>query len=244
MTLTATQLITNALKDLRVLGVGRSLSAEDAASALVYLQEMIDSWAADKLTIYTVARTSYTLTADEENRTIGPTGDFTAVRPVWISSATVKEVGSDLEIPVDIWDRNRWLYEPLKTQENTIPTALYMEPTNPDATLHFWPVPTTAATLVLGVPTALVAFANLTTSYEFPPGYGEALRTCLVRKLARPFGRPLTADIVQDADDAMARIKRLNLVGADGPTAVSVDEGLIGGVGDFDIALGDYRRRQ
>lgn len=241
MNLTANQLITDALKDLRVLGVGRSLAPEDAATALRYLQELIDSWAADRFTIYTVARSSYVLTANQESRTIGPTGNFVQARPIFLSSATIKEVGEDLELGIDVWDRDRWLNEPLKTQTTTVPLAVYMEPTYPDATLHFWPVPTTACTLVIGTPTAVTGFANLTTTYAFPPAYGEAFRACLVRKLARPFGRQLTQDIIDDAEDALARVKRINK--SDDSKYASVDPALTAGSGgQFDIRTGEYRR--
>src|SRR3990167_3921127 len=109
-TIAARNLITDALTDLSVLGVGRALSARDGALGLRHLQMLIDSAELDPGVIYTVARTEYTLVANTENRTIGPTGNYVQARPIFIASALVKRVGEDQENPVKIWSRKQWLY--------------------------------------------------------------------------------------------------------------------------------------
>src|SRR3990167_2047321 len=192
-TINGRDLITDALTDLAVLGVGRSLSARDGELGLRYLQMILDSAELKPGSIYTVLRSSYTLVADTENRTIGPSGNYVQARPIWIASATVKAVGSDAEDPLDILSRKQWLYLRDKTITAELPTAIFMEPTVTNATLHFVPVPTTAGTLVLGTPTAVVGFSGtLDTEYTFPPVYWEWFQLLLRNKLARPFRKDLT----------------------------------------------------
>ena len=210
-TLTARNLIGDGLTDLGVVGIGRSLSARDGALGLRYLQELIDSAELDRPVIYTVARSSYTLTANDGEYTLGPSGNFVQARPLWIASALVKRVGEDIENPLEIWSRQRYLYEDDKTRTGDIPDAIYMEPTVTNATIFLLPIPTTACTLVIGTPTALTGFSStIDTEYTFPPGYQEWFRLRLRNKLARPFGKALSEDMKEEERTAWRQLERVN----------------------------------
>lgn len=239
MVITGTQIITRALQGIRVLGVGRSLTDRDATMALVYLQELIDSWKADNRTIYTVTRSPFTLVASAQTRTIGPSAQFAVTpRPIFLASAMVIPVGDTVEQPVDIWTRQDWLYERDKALTDLYPRAVFMEPGAATNTLNFWPIPTTAATLYLGIPTGIVAFVDLTTQYTFPEGYHEALRTELEIRLAPIFGKPVTATMEKAAVVALNRISDMN---SQGPPPYESDGALSPAGGHYDGDLGDYR---
>lgn len=232
MVITATQMITRALVDIRVLGHGRPLHDRMAGVALPYLQELIDSWQIERLSIYSVAFTGFTLVADQATRTIGPSGQF-VVTPVprFLASASVLPVGGTIEQPVAIWTRDEYLSYPDKTQTDLLPYALQMEPGAVNNTLRFIPVPTTAGTLKLGLPTGVTGFADLSTSYTFPEGYHEAFRTELAYRLLRPFGKMLTPDLERDRKTAFGRIQRQN---DDGPPIMSSDPA-VSGHGYYDV---------
>jgi len=236
-TLTGEDLVTDALTDLAVLGVGRSLNDRDGTLALRYLQELIDSAELDRRVIYTVLRSSYTLVADTASRTIGPSGNYVQARPIFLASATVKRVGEDLESPLHIMSRQEYLYYHDKTLTSEVPDSIFMEPTVTNATLFFIPVPTTAATLVVGTPTALTGFSDLTTEYTFTPGYQEWFRLLLRNKLARPFGKALTADMRDEERMAWKRLERVN---DPGPPPMRNDYAPQGG-GGYLIESGRYR---
>lgn len=232
MIITATQMLTRALQDIRVLGHGRPLHDRMANLALPYLQEVIDSWQIERLAIYTVAVSPFTLVANQATRTIGPTGQF-VVTPVprFLASASVLPVGDDIEQPVAIWTRTQYLDYPDKTQTDLIPYALQLEPGVTDSTLRFIPVPTTAATLKLGIPVGVTGFANLSTAYTFPEGYHEAFRTELAYRLQRPFGKPADPTLDRDRKIAFGRIQRQN---DDGPPILSADPA-VAGHGYYDV---------
>lgn len=237
-TINGRNLITDALTDLAVLGIGRTLSARDGALGLRYLQLIIDSAELNRPVIYTVLRSSYTLVASTASRTIGPTGNYVQARPIWLASATVKEVGSDIETPLDILTREQWLYERDKTITAETPSKIFMEPTVTNATLHFVPVPTTAGTLVVGTPTAVTGFSGtLDTDYTFPPGYWEWFQLLLRNKLARPFARPLTQDMKDEERTAWRALERTN---DQGPPPMVNDFPQSAGMG-FDIYSNRYR---
>ena len=236
MVITATQMLTRALQDIRVLGHGRPLHDRMAGVALPYLQEVIDSWQIERLAIYTVAFSPFTLVANQATRTIGPSGNFTVTPvPRFLAFASVLPVGDDIEQPVAIWTRDQYLNYPDKTQTDLIPYALQLEPGVTNSTLRFIPVPTTAATLKLGLPTGVTGFANLSTEYTFPEGYHEAFRTELSYRLLRPFGKALTPDLERDRKAAFGRVQRMN---DDGPPLLSSDRAVTGN-GFYDVNRDD-----
>lgn len=237
---TATTLITDALTDIGVLGVGRPLTDRDAQLALRYLQELIDTAAGKRLSIYTVGRNSFTWTANQQTRTIGPSGQLVLdPRPFWIASATAVRVGETDETPLTIWKRKQWLYELDKDATDAIPQAIYMESGQTNNTINAWPIPDTAFTLWLGTPTALSGFANLTTTYTFPEGgYREWFRKELALRLARPFGkRDMIPELKIDAKEAFGQVQQLN---DDGPPIMAPND--LGGMGFYDVYTDSYGR--
>ena len=78
--MTVSQLITAALQDLRVLQVGETASANDAAYGLDRLNDWIDSLATEGLTVYSRARTLWTISA-ATSYTIGTGATINCARP-------------------------------------------------------------------------------------------------------------------------------------------------------------------
>ncbi len=78
-------------------------------------------------------------------------------------------------------------------------------------TIFLWPTPTTAINdFVLYRADQIAGFSDLTTNYDFPPGYQDALEYNLAIRLAIPYGRMLTPELRQMAGDSLALIKRQN----------------------------------
>lgn len=228
MVITGAQMLTRALQGIRVLGHGRPLHDRMASVALPLLQEIIDSWKIERLAIYQVVWQSFTLVANQATRTIGPAGQgqfvYTPV-PRFLAGAAVIPVGETLEQAVDVWDRDEYLRYPDKVQTDLLPRAVYMEPGAAVNTLSFIPVPTTAATLKLGIPTGVSGFADLVTQYTFPEGYHEAFRFELEYRLCRPFGKTVTLELQDDRKKAFGRIQRMN---DQGPPLLTSDPAVSG----------------
>jgi hypothetical protein len=72
---TAQDLITGALRNINVLAAGETPSAGDAADALQVLNDMLESWSIDHLSVYSVVENLLTFTPGQYQYTIGnPTG--------------------------------------------------------------------------------------------------------------------------------------------------------------------------
>jgi hypothetical protein len=117
----------------------------------------------------------------------------------------------------------------LKTLTMLWPLRYKYEPTTPDGTITLYPVPSTAATLVLYVLTVLSAFATLDTAYTFQPGYLGAFYYNLAVRFMRPFGCKLDGDdlglLLRQAQTGKANVKRMNEV----PIDLPVDPAVLGG---------------
>lgn len=240
MVFTGRQLIDRALRDIKYLGIGRSLVDRDASDALLYLQELVDWWKVKRLSMYQVVPQDFTLTSAVSSYNIGPglSSPHFAYdpKPIFLASVRVIPVGETIEQVVDIWTKDRYLAEPNKAMTDLYPRALWMQLGNTYNTFKTWPVPTTAATLRVGIPTGLNAFVDLSTSYTFPEGYHRAFRTRLALTLARPFSKPVTADLVADAEEAFSDIAKVNDTGP--PTLASNPS--LRPRGSYDVTLDDY----
>lgn len=236
---TVRHLIMDAMREIGVPGAEQeTLEPEDGELGLRYINRMVNAFQADRLILYTVTRQIFPLISNQQTLTIGPDGEVDRVRPIWIAAGMVTPVGDEVQIPLDIYTRAQWYAEPLKTLTQDWPRGVFYEPTNPLGTLTFWPIPTTAASVDLAIPEALAVPATLDTILAFPPGYDEAWMLNLAKRLCRPFSRPVTADLREDARAALAVVKRLN---DEGPPPAISDVALTGR-GGYNIRTNQTQR--
>ena len=237
---TANALIARSLKLLGVVASGEAATADEATDAFDALNDLVNSWATERLTIYYTERISQTLTANTATYTIGSSGTINKARPIWIPYAGVVPAGETHEIPVEVLNLTQWTRIAIKSQTSTFPTKIYYDHNFASslATINVWPVPTTAPALIIYSPTALVVFADRTTSYNFPPGYERALRYNLAVELAPEYGVPLDPVIAAIAAESKGNIKRANIE----PAAARMDTALLGSGGVFNWRTGDSRQ--
>lgn len=192
-TVTALDLIKEALMEIGVYSQGETPSAADAAFGLSKLNRALDSWNAKKLNLYNVEFNSYTLVPSLQPHTIGPTGaTFTvAQRPVRIENAAIILTTSSPSVrcPLNIRNDDWWANLRVRDILTTLPTDLYYSPSWPNGSLFLWPVPTTAYGIELETWTALGQIANLTTPISLPPGYQDAITYTLALTLCPAFAK-------------------------------------------------------
>jgi hypothetical protein len=103
--------------------------------------------------------------------------------------------------------------------------------------IFLWPTPNTIVNdLVLYRGDQIQGFANLTTAYDFPPGYGELLQFNLEKRLCRVYGQARAWGALDDelARDAIRLVKRQNFQVKD----TALDGTLGGGGGGYNILIG------
>ena len=106
-TYTAGDQITRALRLLGVLAEGETPSAAMSQDALTALNQMIDSWNTERLSVFNTIDQMFTWPAGEIQRHLGPTGDFVGLRPVLLDDATYyRDPGTN-----EIWNGTSLAYK-------------------------------------------------------------------------------------------------------------------------------------
>lgn len=227
MTTSAGDLINGCLRLIGMLAEGESPSADTSNDALTAMQQMIDSWSTERLSVFTTQEQVFTWPANQRLRTLGPTGDFVGNRPAGeLDDATYYKTNN---ISYNVQLINQQLYNSiaLKTATTTLPNLLYMNASYPNAELYLYPVPTQALEFYFVSIQELTQPVVLATTLAFPPGYLRAFRFNLACEFGPEFGEAVPADVKRIAVMSKRTIKRIN----DPGDVMSFDNNLIGAGG-------------
>lgn len=205
---TALDLIKYALKKRRVLGVGDTLTDEEAQDALDTLNLMLESWSLDRVSVYNEAQQTF-VSNGQAAYTIGPGGDIDVTeRPTKLTSAYTRDAAG-IDHPMRVL-LNAQDYDGIQLKSIAVPwpSAVWYEPTNPLGTLHFWPVPN-GYTIYLRFWQQLQQFDSLTEQIDLPIGYKEAIGLNLAIK-CEDFGGTVTPALESLARTSYGRLKAFN----------------------------------
>lgn len=210
--MTPLELITYSLTDLGEVGQGETISSEDSAQGLSYLNDLLNSLSNDRLNIPFISSFSGSMTGGVGTYTIGPSGGFiTTSRPVLIQTAAV--IISGISHSLELISSPAWNEIQEQALTGILPIKLWANPDVPNMTLNFWPRPS-------GIPTfqayywAVIQGGNmlLTDTFSLPAGYLRALRALLARDLAPSYGRQLSQDLQANLQDAYSLIRNRTLL--------------------------------
>lgn len=214
--MTGQDLINSALRLVGALASGELPSAAESQDCLLIGQQMIDSWQAERLMVWSIQINTFPLVPLTQTYTLGSGGTLNMPRPARIERIGIINLNNPaqpLELPLEYLTDAQWAAIPVKNIQSTLPQKVYDDQAFPLRNLNFWCVPTVAVNVTIYSWNPLSTFPDFTTDVEFPPGYVEALRYNLaVRLLAEFPGNPVSAPMVmQLATESKARIKSLNI---------------------------------
>lgn len=221
--MTVSDLVSNALIDIGVLGEGQTASGAVAQRALGKLNRLIDGWKNNRLLTFTITRTTFTISASTSTYTVGTGATISIARPPTMNMQGCNVAFIDTssstttEIPLTMLTDDTYQAIQNKSQTGTYPTSWYYNPTYtssaaPYGTLFIWPTPT--STTLTGVFYAPVAAATvaLSDTLALPPGYERFYETNLGKELCT--GYPVPDTIYQrvsaQASESMAILEKVN----------------------------------
>lgn len=205
----AQTIIDRALRLIGAIASGESPTTAESNDGLTALNAMISSWQTEKLNVYAFVDTAFTLVATDASYTVGPAGNFALTpRPSKIENVYVR--ANDIDYPVELIDKDKWLSIPDKTSDSDIPIYAYYEPTLTAGTLQLWPVPNAAYSLHIVTWTTLAELAALSTTITLPQGYERALAYNLAIEVAPEYEKEPSASVQSIAMESKAAIKRAN----------------------------------
>ena len=208
---TAGDIIKGSLRLIGQLAEGEEPSADTAQDSLASMNQMIESWNTERLSVYATQTQVFNWLVGVASRTLGPTGDFVGQRPVQVDAATYFKDGENgLSFGVKLVNQDQYNGIALKSVTSSYPQVLWVNDTYPDVTLTVYPVPSKLLQWYIVSVEPLAQPAVLATELTFPPGYLRAFRYNLACELAPEFGVEPTGQVMRIAMTSKRNIKRIN----------------------------------
>lgn len=249
----AQDFIASGLRLCGAIGSGQPVSASEYNDGAMILNQMLDSWSAESLYVFTAPRT----TTDQNNNTLMlvpgqqayklgnalGTEDFFLPRPAQLERVSVMYSASQstpVELAMEMLDEVEWQGIANKTTPSILPQICHDDLGFPFRTLYFWPIPTQANPVALYPWQLLTLFNDLTVKLSFPPGYAEAVRFNLALRLAAEFpGDQRKLPLINKlAKESRERIKTKNAL----VKVAWVDQALMGSRPNGNIYTGSPTR--
>ena len=241
---TAYDQICGALRLLGVLAEGETPSSESADDALFALNQMIESWNIERLSVYCTIDQIMNWLPSTRNATLGPTGTltpvdplYTPVRPILLDDATYfRDPASGISYGIKLINQQQYDGIAVKTVTSTYPQVMFANPTYPNISLSVYPVPTKLLEFHFVSVSELYQPATLATTLAFPPGYLRAFRYNLACELAPEFGVEPSPQVSRIAMSSKRNLKRIN-----NPNGVmAIPYSIVGTRQKYNIFAGNY----
>ena len=203
--------IVGAMRLLGVLAEGETPSAETANDGLFALNQMIDSWDTERLSVFSTQDQVFSWPSGERTRTLGPTGDFVGLRPVLLDDATYfRDPQTNVSYGIKFINQQQYDGIAVKTVTSTYPQVIFTNMTYPDIEMVIYPVPLRLLEWHFISVEKLTQPALLSTEMSFPPGYLRAFRYNLACELAPEFGVEPSPTVSRIAMYSKRNLKRIN----------------------------------
>ena len=211
MATTAGDQINGALRLLGVLAEGETPSAAMSQDALGSLNQMIDSWNTERLSVFSTQDQVFTWPAGEITRTLGPSGNFVGLRPILLDDATYfRDPGTNVSFGIKFINQQQYNGIAVKTVSSTYPQVIFVNNTYPDVTMTIYPRPTRDLEWHFISVEELTRPATLATSLAFPPGYLRAFKYSLAMEIAPEYGVEPSPQVQRIAMTSKRNLKRIN----------------------------------
>lgn len=214
MQITPAQIITLALKQSGVIGVGQTASAEDMQDCFAVMQMMLGQWQTRRYMMYHEINLVIPCTG-ALSYSIGPAGDIPlAYRPDTLNSSFIRLPATGNGYKIDYGLRiikAREDYDRLiaKTQ-GSVPNFIFYDTGYPTGTLYPWPVPSSLYELHVSVLDQFQSFATIADTINLPAQYQEAIMYNLAARLRPMYGLPPDPSITALATASLNCVQTTN----------------------------------
>ncbi len=209
------QLISLALRDSGVVGMGQTPNAQMQQDAKQRCNMMLDEWRADNMLVYQTLDLAKQCDGGT-NYSIGPGGDFdVAVRPDALSGAYLRQlvanapnlVDYQLEVLESMVDYSRIS---MKTLTAAPAESVFLDTGYPTGQVYIWPLPNSSWELHILINVLLDKIVNLTDVVVLPPRYERAIYTNLCVDLGSAFRIDPKPTMLARASASLKAIRRKN----------------------------------
>jgi hypothetical protein len=209
-TYTAGDQINRAFRLLGILAEGETPSAAMSQDALMAMNQMIESWNIERLSVFCTQDQVFTWPSGLISRTLGPSGNFVGNRPVLFDDSTYFKAPNGVSYGVKFINQQQYNGIAVKTVTSTYPQVIFVNMTYPDAEMFIYPRPTQDLEWHFISVQELDQPAELVTELHFPPGYLRAFTYNLAMEIAPEFGVEPSPQVQRIAMTSKRNLKRIN----------------------------------
>jgi hypothetical protein len=208
--------INRALRLLGVLAEGETTSASVSQDSLMAMNQMIDSWNTERLSVFSTIDQIVNWPVGAINATLGPSGSLvrlngTAVRPILVDDATYfRDPQTNVSYGIKLINQQQYDGIAVKTVTSTYPQVMFVNMTYPDIDIYLYPKPTRLLEFHFISVQELSQPATLSTTLAFPPGYLRAFTYNLAMEIAPEFGVEPSPQVQRIAMTSKRNLKRIN----------------------------------
>ena len=211
MSTTAGDQINGALRLIGQLAEAETPSAATAEDALTTLNQMIDSWNTERLSVFSTQDQVFSWLPGLKTQSLGPTGDFVGNRPILVDDATYfRDPSSGISFGIKLINQQQYDGIAVKTVTSTYPQVMWVNMEYPNITMTVYPVPTKVLEWHIVSVQELTTPALLSTPLAFPPGYLRAFKYNLACELAPEYGVEPSPTVQRIAMTSKRNLKRIN----------------------------------
>ena len=211
MTTSAGDQINGAMRLIGMLAEGETPSAAASQDALSAMNQMIDSWNTERLSVFSTQDQIFTWPASTQSRTLGPTGNFVGNRPILLDDSTYfRDAATNVSYGIKMINQQQYNGIAVKTVTSTYPQVLWINMTYPDIEMYVYPVPLRPLEWHFVSVEELTQPAVLATTLSFPPGYLRAFKYNLACEIAAEFGVEPSPQVQRIAMTSKRNLKRIN----------------------------------
>lgn len=237
MATTARDQINGALRLLGVLAESEEPSAGTSQDALAALNQMIDSWNTERLSVFSTQDQVRTWLPGQISNTLGPTGTLVGQRPILVDDATYfRDAATNISYGIKLINQQQYDGIAVKTVTSTYPQVMWVNMTYPDIELYVYPVPIKPLEFHFVSVEPLMSVPNLSTAITMPPGYLRAFRYNLACEFAAEFGVEPSPQVLRIAMSSKRNLKRIN----NPDDIMAMPYSLVGTRQRFNIFAGNY----
>lgn len=208
---TARDLINDAHRLLNLVDSGNALPESVYQDNFRSLNQLLDSWSTERLAVYSTQDQILTWPANTIFRTLGPTGDLVAERPILVDDSTYfRDPSTNVSYGIKMINQSQYNGIAVKTVTSTYPQVMWVNMTFPNIEVYIYPRPTRNLEFHFVSVEPLTQASTLDSPILFPPGYLRAFRYNLACELAPEFGQEPTPQVIKIAITSKRDLKRIN----------------------------------
>jgi len=212
---TANDMVLLALKNASLVGIGQTPAPQDVADVFALLNGMLAIWSRKRWLIWHLLDIAV-MTTDKRAYTIGPGGDFDVPRPDRLETAYFRQFvdssGDPVDFPLDLLQSMEDYAQVTLKFLQSWPEAVFYDAAFPIGQVLPVPIPNVPnSELHVIIKDTLNQFPTLTTPFNLPPEYFEAIWSNLAIRVAATFpGANINEFTVGIAKASLATIRGAN----------------------------------